>query len=245
MTGLKPLIGVQAQIDMETDTLMIKPGYLEFVHHAGGFPVLFAPPQTPEEAKACIARFDGILIPGGDDINPALYGEEPLPGTDTPIPLRDNGEPLLLDAAYTADIPVLGICRGTQMMHVHAGGGMYQDVLSQREGSMNHWQEEPYAEPHHEVAVAPDTPLATLLKEAGMALTQPVNSIHHQAIRPPFANHEVLAATSSDGSVEAICFPGQTFAMGVQWHPELMLDNPFSQLIGNAFISAAAAYAAR
>lgn len=239
---MQPRIGIQAQIDTDTDEEIIRTGYFGLIEQAGGIPDLFSPARTAEEADAIVARFDGILIPGGDDINPARYGEEPLPCTGKPVVTRDIGEPLLLAAIVQADIPFLGICRGCQTAHVFFGGKLYQDITNQHPGDVVHWQDEHDFTPSHEVIIDASSPLGAAIAENHLAGPYLVNSYHHQAIKPPLPAELREMAHATDGIIEALYRPASRFFWGVQWHPELVLDNPLSRIIAANLLSAAEAY---
>ena len=130
---MKPIIGIQAQIDPVNGNPFIDARYEAWVREAGGLPVVFSPVANVEEAREVAETFDGILLPGGDDIDPALYGEAPLPTTQAPVAVRDVGEPLLIAAVLAADVPFMAICRGMQMAHVALGGALMQDIAQERE----------------------------------------------------------------------------------------------------------------
>ncbi len=191
-------------------------------------------------AGAALEGADGLVLSGGFDIDPRLFGEEPLPGLGRLEPDRDVWEVALVRAALGRDLPLLAICRGMQLLNVAMGGDMYQDLASQRPGSAKHFQEAPGWWPSHAVRVEPGSRLASLLGcegpptagsggGAGAATDPPgsggftltVNSLHHQAIRGPGHGLRVVA-TAPDGVAEAVESPDHRFVLGVQWHPELM-----------------------
>lgn len=223
--------------------LCLDGGYARAIEAAGGIPALL-PPQDPAGAGEILARLDGLLLPGGPDLDPLHFGEEPLPETGRIDPERDIWELALAHAALAGDVPVLGICRGIQVMNVAAGGGLYQDIARQARGALKHQQDAPRWYPTHSLTVQPGSRLAALLAAPpaappgeGMAcaagggppggvsapLRIRVNSFHHQAVwevAPGF----IACARAPDGIVEAVERPGATFALGVQWHPEGMWE---------------------
>ncbi len=190
-------------------------------------------------AETALAAADGLFLSGGYDIDPRLFGEEPVPALGRLEPDRDLWEVALVRAALRRDMPVLAVCRGMQLLNVAAGGTMYQDLAVQRPGSYKHFQDAPGWWPTHAVRVEPGSLLAGVLgrgatpgedeegagKAAGPAaptgFAMSVNSFHHQAVREPGPGLRVVAV-APDGVIEAVESPGHRFVLGVQWHPELM-----------------------
>lgn len=183
------------------------------------------PEQAVQDALTC----DGLLLPGGGDMDPKFYGQARIPACGEPNLLRDAAEPLLLRAFLAADKPVLGICRGIQVMNAVLGGDLYQDIKPFEHLPHNgHWAKV------HTVTVRRGTLLSRILGQD----TVLVNSQHHQAVdrvAPGFT----LAALSEDGIVEAIENPDARFCLGVQWHPEWLSDaDPAMQRLFDAFVNA-------
>ena len=183
----------------------------------------------PERAVAEALPCDGLLLPGGGDMDPKFYGQERIPACGEPNLLRDAAEPPLLRAFLAADKPVLAICRGIQLMNVVLGGDLYQDIKPLAHVPHNdHWGKV------HTVTVRRGTKLAAILGQD----TVLVNSQHHQAV-DRVAPGLTLAALSEDGFVEAIEKPDARFCIGVQWHPEwLSAADPAMQGLFNAFVAA-------
>ena len=202
--------------------------YMESLARAGAgmrWVELSDPEQAVQDALTC----DGLLLPGGGDMDPKFYGQERIPACGEPNLLRDAAEPLLLRAFLAADKPVLGICRGIQVMNAVLGGDLYQDIKPFEHLPHNgHWAKV------HTVTVRRGTLLSRILGQD----TVLVNSQHHQAVdrvAPGFT----LAALSEDGIVEAIEKPDAGFCLGVQWHPEWLSDaDPAMQSLFDAFVSA-------
>lgn len=202
--------------------------YMESLARAGAgmrWVELNDPEQAVQDALTC----DGLLLPGGGDMDPKFYGQERIPACGEPNLLRDAAEPLLLRAFLAADKPVLGICRGIQVMNAVLGGDLYQDIKPFEHLPHNgHWAKV------HTVTVRRGTLLSRILGQD----TVLVNSQHHQAVdrvAPGFT----LAALSEDGIVEAIEKPDARFCLGVQWHPEWLSDaDPAMQSLFDAFVNA-------
>lgn len=202
--------------------------YMESLVRAGAgmrWVELNDPEQAVQDALTC----DGLLLPGGGDMDPKFYGQERIPACGEPNLLRDAAEPLLLRAFLAADKPVLGICRGIQVMNAVLGGDLYQDIKPFEHLPHNgHWAKV------HTVTVRRGTLLSRILGQD----TVLVNSQHHQAVdrvAPGFT----LAALSEDGIVEAIEKPDAGFCLGVQWHPEWLSDaDPAMQGLFDAFVNA-------
>lgn len=211
----KPLIGVTALIDYGRESLWMLPEYFEGVGEAGGIPVMLPVTGGREEIAQLLEAVDGVLIAGGQDVDPGVYHEAPLSVCGEVSPERDAMEGPLLDAALLAGVPVLGICRGIQFLNAHLGGTLWQDLPAQRPSEVCHRQKPPYDAPAHEVRILPDTPLWEIFRTESM----PVNSLHHQAIRE-LAPALRPMAVSEDGLVEAAYLPDRPYVWAVQWHPE-------------------------
>lgn len=192
--------------------------YVESVRRAGGEPVeVAAGGESPEQI---VARFDGIMLTGGGDVDPTLYGEAPHETFQSAEADRDAFEIALTKAAIAAKVPFLAICRGMQLLNVAMGGTLIQDIPSQVPGALDHSVPEPRAHVAHEVWVSKDSRLSQLLADhMEDGETCHVNSRHHQSVAKVAPGFEVTA-TSPDGVIEAMEKPGDVFCVGVQWHPE-------------------------
>jgi putative glutamine amidotransferase len=189
--------------------------YAAAVESTGGVPVLLPPQQTPGAADAIVARLDGLVISGGADVDPGRYGEEPHPRTASWRPDRDAWEVALLDAAEAIGLPVLGVCRGMQVMAVRAGGALDQHVPD----LVDHETHSPGGPEFGSIAVT--TVAGSRL--AGLVGDElAVNCHHHQSVRthPGY----VAVAHAGDGTLEAMEAQGDRFCVGVQWHPETAAD---------------------
>ena len=229
----QPLIGIVPLVDAARESYWMLPGYMRGVEQAGGVPVML--PLTDDAAvlQKLADSCDGLLLTGGQDVSPALYGAEPTPQCGKTCPERDRMEAPLLDRMLAQDKPVLGICRGIQFLNVHLGGTLYQDLPTEHPSGVNHHQQHPYDAPVHAVTLTPGSPLQQLLGQQTLA----VNSLHHQAIRA-LAPGLAAMAVSEDGLVEAACLPGKKFVWAVQWHPEFSFAvNENSRKIFRQFVT--------
>lgn len=194
---------------------LLPAAYVDAVRSGGGTPVLIPPLGIADDAADLLRRVDGLVIAGGADVNPTRYGAEPGPHTTVWRDDRDVSELALLDAAADLGLPVLGICRGMQMLATQAGGSLHQhlpDLVGQTTHSPG-----PDDYGRIDVTVTPGSRLHRLL---GERLTVPCH--HHQAVAR--APGYLPAATATDGVLEAMELPGDRFVVGVQWHPETGTD---------------------
>ena len=201
-------------------------------------------PPIAETAEAIVDRLDGLLLSGGSDLDPSYYGEEPVPELGVTIPERDAFEMVLLRHALEREIPVLGICRGLQIMNVVLGGTLYQDLPSQfiTDGLIAHRQQSPKWQWTHQVEVSDRSKIATIMETSDLR----VNSYHHQAIKD-LAGDLVAVAHASDGVIEAVESSdlSKRWLIGVQWHAEAMryIESPEHRNLFKAHVAAAEQYA--
>lgn len=212
--------------------------YVERVVEAGGLPLLL-PVVDPAWAEAYLDLADGLLLVGGDDVDPSLYGALPHPELGTVDLARDRFEVALLRVAVARDLPTLGVCRGVQVMNVALGGTLWQDLPSEVASTLPHAGR---YDASHDVDVVPGSRLAAILGTGAPGSggsRVPVNSHHHQALRT-VAPTLVVTARSPDGVVEAAELPSQRFFVGVQWHPERLPDAEATRRLFAAFVAEAA-----
>lgn len=214
---MRPRVGLTADREIDRNRHTLMGAYSEAVWAAGGLPLVL--PVLAD--SACIEEWcqavDAVVLTGGDDPDPALFGEEPLPGLGRIVPERDRLEVALARRALETGLPLLAICRGLQVMNVALGGDLYQDLGRQVPAARLHFQNAPRNYPFHRVDLDPGTVTAAILATN----TLRVNSFHHQAVRTP-APGLVVAARAGDGIIEGLEHPGHRFFLGVQWHPETM-----------------------
>jgi putative glutamine amidotransferase len=215
----------------ERDLDAVNRAYVTAVRRAGGLPLLL-PVLEPEDVADVLATIDCLLLTGGGDIDPMTYGEAPAPEVYGVDPARDRFEIALFHAAVAAGVPVLGICRGAQVINVASGGTLVQDLPTI--GAIGHREIDHPGQPVHEVSLLSGSVLAGILGAAPAA----VNSLHHQSVAI-LGNDLRTVAWSDDGTVEALESSVGDTVVAVQWHPELLPRDPrqaalFSWLVGEA-----------
>ena len=235
-----PVIGIPGRHDQSSRGSPIfaqNRTYVEAVTKAGGAPVLIPPNLDEGALRAIYERLDGLLLAGGEDIHPKHYGEAIHEKCGQSDEARDTVELTLTRWALAEGLPILAICRGIQVLNVAAGGTLYQDIASQIPGSLKHncWPDYPRNYLAHQVTVNGDSQLAAVLGQSRVG----VNSLHHQAVKDLAASFKIVAR-ATDGLIEAIEGYDHPFALGVQWHPEeLVQDAPPMRRLFEVFVSAA------
>lgn len=231
----KPLIAVTCDYDMDKKRLWVDDCYFESIAQAGGIPML-VPFVEPVDALSLLEKADGLLITGGNDIVPEKYGEEIYYNLKNLNPMRDKLEYELFNKMFKEDKPVLGICRGCQLMNVAAGGSLYQDIETEfnQDNLVKHNQDTSEWEISHKVTLKKGSKLEEIFKSEVVE----TNSLHHQAIKKLAKGFEKVAYTD-DGIIEGIEFVGKRFNVGVQWHPERMWQHyPNVLTLFKAFVNA-------
>ncbi len=233
-----PLIGISGSMETKKNKVFLLQAYFDAISGAGGIPVLLNPQMSQSAVSECMEALDGLMLAGGGDVGPWHFGQDPVAEIGEITPIRDVFEfELLKQADRLSTMPVLGICRGMQVMNVAAGGTLYQDLPTQypsREAALLcHQQEQPYEVPTHAVHIKKDSLLYRQIAQE----TCMVNSMHHQAVDALGSGYRLVAA-SDDGVAEAMEMPGHPFRLAVQWHPERIQDmlshNLFATFIRSA-----------
>ena len=221
MTPRIGITGIVRQWDGASRT-GVNAAYVESVSRAGGVPMVLSPLIGAAHAAAALEGLDGLLFTGGEDVDPSLYGAKPSPRLGTVDRNRDLFELAALTAARERRMPVLGICRGIQVINVAFKGTLWQDLPSERPGDLDHNPRTPRNAQSHGVRVAPETRAAEALGRTSFE----ANSFHHQAVRELGAGL-IATAWASDGLIEAVEGPAEgSWLLAVQWHPEEMSANP-------------------
>jgi putative glutamine amidotransferase len=211
----RPRIGVTLAHDADQVHLTLRREYVHSVEKAGGFAVAL-PTLTEQEIPDVLGLVDGLLLVGGSDIDPELYGALPHPKLDRVSRSRDTFELALCREAFSRNVPILGICRGLQVLNVALGGTLVQDIPSEVGGGVRHDAPVERWERLHEVEVGGATVLGRVLGGARFE----VNSFHHQSARGVGRGLKVSAVSPMDGVVEGLERVDGGFGLAVQWHPE-------------------------
>ena len=219
-----PVIGVTATTELDA-----RP-YAEAVRRHGGDPLLFLPVHSTAELDT-LGELNGLLVSGGEDIHPSRFGEEPATGEEAEYaPARDSLEIPLVEAALERDLPVLGICRGMQLLNVVLGGSL----TSHLEGHDSYESNGEELASYHRIFITPGSKLAAIVGSGGFVR---VNSLHHQGVREAQKSPRLLASAYSldDGVIEALESPDHGWVIGVQFHPERRMEVPphFDRLFGS------------
>jgi putative glutamine amidotransferase len=215
-----PRIGVSGVVRSwdGADRTGVNGAYIKALLAVGGVPLILSPLLSPALAARALDGVDALILTGGEDMDPAWYGATPSPLLDPPSRERDLFELALFAVARQRGLPILGICRGIQVINVALGGTLFQDLPSERPGRINHRPEGPRDQRSHRVRLETGSRVAAALGATEVT----VNSSHHQAIRD-LAPGLVAVGWTEDGLVEAAeTAPGTPWLLAVQWHPEEM-----------------------
>jgi putative glutamine amidotransferase len=214
------------EVEGESPRFVVKTAYAEAVLRAGGLPLVLAVSPDVQVVEAYLDRVSAVVVTGGAfDVPPEAYGEAPREGLGPLKPERTAFETLVLQLALRRKLPLLGVCGGMQLLNVVLGGTLYQDLRREVPGAKEHEQRNARSQPSHPVEVRDGSTLAEVLGRGQLM----VNSTHHQAVFK-LAPGVRLSAAAPDGVVEAIESTEHPFALGVQWHPELLLQSMPLQL---------------
>jgi putative glutamine amidotransferase len=249
----RPVIGVTTQTlhaiqgipEGLPESWVMNQRYFRAVTVVGGVPLMI--PLFSDDlatVRALYERLDGLLIPGGVDMDPETYGEAMRPEVGRLDAARDTVELQLVRWAIADGMPVLGLCRGAQVINVAAGGSLYQDIPTQISSTLQHdcYPTKGFTRTHlaHPVSVMPGSRLEAAVEQSSLD----VNSMHHQSVKT-LGEGLTVTAVAPDGVVEAIEGTGEGFLVGVQWHPEVFdADDPSTRPLFEAFVRACVEYVA-
>lgn len=220
---MKPLIGITSSEDI-VDRIKINKvnyTYVRALEAAGALPLIIPNLNNIKDSKDIINKLDGILFTGGEDISPLLYNEEPLKETKNITYGRDKMEMELLKSAYEKKLPILGICRGLQMINTFLGGELYQDIPSQVKNAHGHLSTLDLTQGYHSIELIKDSRFYNIIKEEKIA----VNSQHHQSIKN-LGRDLKINCRASDGVIEGIeTIEEDRFLLALQFHAEVMIED--------------------
>lgn len=229
-----PVIGITTFIGKNNQE--VPKNFIDVISEEEGIPMLLPEIENEELIREQVMNIDALLLTGGDDVDPALYGEDPHQSLANVEPERDKYELKLIDYALERAIPILGICRGSHMLNVHGGGTVYQDIYKQIDADLiKHQRHDKQEHFTHKVNIQEGTKMREIVGEAEIFTI----SNHHQAVNKVADNFKVAARTN-DGIVEAIESKEPGFLIGLQWHPEdrYHTDDASKNII-NKFVEAA------
>lgn len=211
---MKPIIGITPSL--EGTRIQMQRENSDAISIAGGLPFIIPYLDEEQSIQELAQRIDGLLLTGGGDIDPFLFGEEPVPGLGSITPERDQLEMTLIREMLKLNKPILGICRGCQILAIAVGGSMFQDIYAQKEQPLlQHAQKAPRYHVSHLALIQEGSLLHRIMGEGQIK----VNSFHHQAVRELPAGFRI-SGVATDGVIEAIESMENPFVIGVQWHPE-------------------------
>ena len=245
ITSRAPLIGVTADLSgasaqgtasAQEPRLFLPQRYCRAIQEVGGIPLILPPIASRIGLRRILDRLDAILISGGNfDIHPSYYGEKPIRALGLIKEERTEFELELVDSALAQNLPLLGICGGAQAINVALGGSLYQDIATELPNATQHEQGWKRHKGGHPIRIHPGTRLRRIVKTQRME----VNTTHHQAVRI-VGKGLVINATAHDGLIEGLESSNHRFVLGVQWHPEILVQrDPSERRIFSSFISAA------
>jgi putative glutamine amidotransferase len=218
---MRPLIGICSNYNLENEEYCLRNYYVESLLQAGATAIILPPVKDALIMEQYLKSCQGVVFPGGGDVDPYHWGELPSWELGEINPRRDYFELKLAKQVIARKLPALGICRGCQVLNIAAGGTLFQDINT----AMTHQQKAPRNYPFHDIVIKPDTLLSRILNVSEIR----VNSFHHQAVEYPGTGMDI-SALAPDGIIEAIENREAPFILGVQWHPECMTDKSSEQL---------------
>mgnify|MGYP000928878003 CR=1 FL=1 len=236
MASSRPLIGITPSFEDDVERIFLSNYYAESVYRAGGLPIILPLTQDSGVINQLAKICDGLLVSGGPDMDAVHYNEDNMPYNGNITPLRDVLELALIKEVFRLKKPILGICRGMQVLNVALGGTLYQDVYSQIKDKnvIKHRQEAPRWYPTHEISIVGNSKVWSSFNCNRIR----VNSFHHQAVKDVAPGFKVTSI-ANDGIIESIELDDDLFVVGVQWHPENMWEkDPIYLRIFELFVEA-------
>ncbi len=218
MNKSKPIIGITCAYDFEKGNSCLKEDYYDAVIKCGAVPIMIPVTDSKSAWVEYLGLCDGFIFSGGPDIDAAHFGKLNMPYANEISPLRDSMEIFIAQQAIAVDKPILGICRGIQVINIAAGGSIFQDIYEENKTGtrlIKHSQQAPRWFEIHNITITGETCLHNIFGSS----TLKVNSFHHQAVSE-VAPEFVINAIAEDGIIEAISHENKKFVLGVQWHPE-------------------------
>ena len=229
---MKSVIGVTPSFDQEHHRYQLNNDYMQAVLRAGAVPLTLPLTEDPQVLDEAFSHLDGLLLTGGADPDPSLYGEETMPVCGKTDAVRDAAEMYLIKKCVRENTPFLAVCRGFEIMIAAAGGTLYQDIETQRPDSVFHPRYEVPADEVHSVTLKEGTLLYELCGQKEIR----VNSRHHQGAKN-VPSILTVSGTAEDGLPEGVELAGHPFAVGIQWHPETLAANhPEAQALFDALV---------
>jgi len=229
---MKKVIGIVSLWDDIKTSMWLVPTYSIGIEKVGGLPIIMPLSNNIDNILQMCSLCDGFLFTGGHDVNPKMYHQKPIPQCGVTCDIRDDMEKTIFNYAIHENKPILGICRGIQLINVLCGGSLYQDLPTQYKSNINHVQKPPYNIPQHSVSIIEDTPLFKTIQKSKLN----VNSYHHQAVKT-LGDGLKVSAISEDGLVEGIYMKDKKYIQAIQWHPEFSLEDESSIKIFKSLVT--------
>lgn len=214
MYNKRPIIGVMPLYDSKKDSYWMLPGYMKGIEKEGAITLMLPLTNDMVDIDYFLDTCDGFILTGGQDVHPSVYDAKMAPKCGETCIARDLMEKYIIEKCIEKDIPLLGICRGIQIMNAALGGSLYQDINSEYKTEIEHTMQKPYDRYVHKVTLS--GPIEDLLKQKEIE----VNSYHHQAVKDLSKKLKVMAV-SEDGLIEGVYVENKKFIWAIQWHPEL------------------------
>ncbi|MGL5379274.1 gamma-glutamyl-gamma-aminobutyrate hydrolase family protein [Clostridium sp.] len=219
----KPIIGIAGGLFYESKPILVgapydfnNNTYSQCIFKAGGIPIYLPVINDSETIDSQLGLCDGLLVPGGDDVNPIFYKESPKPLLESSVEIVDSFQIKLINKALELNKPIFAICRGMQVLNISTGGSLYQDISYANSNYIQHKQNSHLTQTSHSIKLIPQSILSNTLGNRCF-----VNSAHHQCVKK-ISTEFMISALAPDGVIEGIEMKNKKFVVGVQWHPEML-----------------------